>query len=49
MYKKIDGFLYKTGKIKAELEVMTIPQAEKRPAGYGRSDPNDNPFIDEPM
>ena len=28
---------------------MTKPQAEKRPAGYGRSAPNENPEIDEPM
>lgn len=49
MYKKIDGYLYKTGKIKMELEVMTQPQAEQRPAGYGRADPNENPEIDEPM
>lgn len=49
MYKKIDGFLYKTGRIKMELEVMTKPQALQRPAGFGRSDPNENPEIDEPM
>ena len=49
MYKKIDGYLYKTGKIKLELEVMTKPQALQRPAGFGRSDPNENPEIDEPM
>ena len=32
-----------------ELEVMTKGQAEKRPAGFGRNNPNTNPTIDEPM
>lgn len=28
---------------------MNREQAEKRPAGFGRADPNQNPFIPEPI
>ena len=46
---KRKGYLWQTGMMSLELEVMTKAQAEKRPAGTGRGPPNTNPTIDEPV
>ncbi|XP_063674366.1 myoferlin-like [Bolinopsis microptera] len=47
--KKPNGYMYQTGMISCELEVMTKAQAAKRPAGTGRGEPNTNPVIEEPI
>ena len=49
LYKKEGDYLVKTGNIRMELEVMNKEQSEKRPAGFGRNEPNANPLIPEPM
>lgn len=49
LYKKDGDYLVKTGNIRMELEVMNKEQSEKRPAGFGRNEPNANPVIPEPM
>ena len=49
LYKKEGDYLVKTGNIRMELEVMNKEQSEKRPAGFGRNEPNANPVIPEPM
>ncbi|XP_025096654.1 myoferlin-like isoform X4 [Pomacea canaliculata] len=37
-----------TGKVEMELELVTESEAEQRPAGKGREDPNMNPTLEEP-
>jgi len=49
LYKKDGDYLVKTGNIRMELEVMNKEQSEKRPAGFGRNEPNANPLIPEPI
>lgn len=36
------------GKVEMELELVTELEAEQRPAGKGREDPNMNPTLEEP-
>ena len=31
-----------------ELELLTVEEAEQRPVGMGRDEPNQHPFLDEP-
>ncbi|KAL9983693.1 hypothetical protein ACROYT_G005909 [Oculina patagonica] len=42
------GTLKNTGKIEMTLETMTKAEAEAKPAGQGRDDPNKNPTLEEP-
>jgi len=37
-----------TGKIEMELEILTKDDAELKPAGKGRDEPNDNPHLKDP-
>ena len=37
-----------TGKVELELEILTKEDAETKPAGKGREDPNDNPHLKDP-
>ena len=30
-------------------ELLSLEEAKRRPAGYGRKEPNDNPHLDEPV
>jgi len=36
------------GKIEMELEILTKDDAELKPAGKGRDEPNDNPHLKDP-
>ena len=36
------------GKVEMELELLTMEEAEQRPVGVGRDEPNQHPFLDEP-
>lgn len=36
------------GKVELELELLTEEEARERPAGVGRSEPNDHPHLDKP-
>ena len=36
------------GKIEMEMEILTELEAKSRPAGRGRGEPNNNPFLPEP-
>ncbi|XP_077992044.1 myoferlin-like isoform X14 [Glandiceps talaboti] len=36
------------GKVEMELEILSIEEAEEKPAGVARDDPNMNPHLDEP-
>ena len=36
------------GKIELEIEIMTEEEAAEKPAGQGRSEPNDNPILEPP-
>ena len=31
-----------------EMEIVTLEEAQLRPAGKARDDPNSNPFLEEP-
>ncbi|KAJ3432654.1 c2 calcium-dependent membrane targeting [Anaeramoeba flamelloides] len=37
------------GQIEISLEILTQAEAESKPAGFGRKDPNSNPFLDKPV
>lgn len=37
------------GSILLSIEVLPLAMAETRPAGFGRSDPNSNPFLPQPV
>ena len=39
---------YQQGKIEMEMEIVTLEEAQLRPAGKARDDPNSNPFLEEP-
>ena len=36
------------GKIEMEMEILTELEAKSRPAGRGRGEPNNHPFLPEP-
>ena len=38
-----------TGKIEMEIEILTAEEAQDRPAGEGRDEPNANPFLVKPI
>lgn len=40
--------LYLQGKVEMTIETMTKAEAEAKPAGEGREDPNKNPTLEEP-
>ena len=37
-----------TGKVEMELEILIKDDADAKPAGRGRDDPNENPHLDDP-
>lgn len=46
-----DSFLFSyllQGKVEMALELLTHDEAEGKPAGKGRDEPNQNPTLDEP-
>ncbi|KAK1164574.1 myoferlin-like isoform X2 [Acipenser oxyrinchus oxyrinchus] len=45
---EVDGKLTLTGKVEMTLEIVTEKEAEERPAGKGRDEPNMNPKLDPP-
>lgn len=47
-YDDSSGERLLTGKIEMELELLTASQAEERPAGLGRDEPNMHPKLDPP-
>ncbi|CAG0890724.1 unnamed protein product, partial [Cyprideis torosa] len=48
MYSNTEGKIVQTGKVEMEMELVPQEEAKKRPAGRGRSDPNENPKLPEP-
>ncbi|KAK1166436.1 myoferlin isoform X3 [Acipenser oxyrinchus oxyrinchus] len=45
---EVDGKRTLTGKVEMTLEIVTEKEAEERPAGKGRDEPNMNPKLDPP-
>lgn len=45
---EVDGKQTLTGKVEMTLEIVTEKEAEERPAGKGRDEPNMNPKLDPP-
>ncbi|XP_041117050.1 myoferlin-like [Polyodon spathula] len=45
---EVDGKRTLTGKVEMTLEILTEKEAEERPAGKGRDEPNMNPKLDPP-
>ncbi|XP_043245484.1 myoferlin-like isoform X4 [Amphibalanus amphitrite] len=45
---EVDGERVCTGKLEMEIEVLTAEEAEQRPAGVAREEPNTNPTLPEP-
>ncbi|KAK2183762.1 hypothetical protein NP493_296g01003 [Ridgeia piscesae] len=43
-YNDVSG----TRELTMELELLTMEEAEQRPVGVGRDEPNQHPFLDEP-
>lgn len=41
-------FFFSQGKIEMEMELVSTEEAEERPAGEGREEPNLNPMLDPP-
>ena len=36
------------GKVELEIEILTEEEANEKPAGQGRSEPNENPTLEQP-
>lgn len=45
---KVDISIFFQGKLEMTLETMTKAEAEAKPAGQGRDEPNKNPTLEEP-
>jgi len=47
-YSDEKGTMELTGKVEMELELVTLDEAEAKPAGNGRDEPNDHPHLEAP-